>query len=77
MWREIGRWRIVHAPAAEAGEYANKVLRLKKSIYGLKSASKAFMKQLGEEVLKFVERVECKCPGDNNVRVQNAKSEET
>ena len=30
----------------EAGIYANKVLRLEKSIYGLKSAGKAFMKQL-------------------------------
>jgi len=59
----------------EAGKYANKVLRLEKSIYGLKSAGKAFMKQLGDEVLKFVERVEYKSPGDNSVHVQNAKFE--
>jgi hypothetical protein len=59
----------------EAGKNANKVLRLEKSIYGLKSAGKAFMKQLGDEVLKFVERVEHKSPGDNSVHVQNAKFE--
>jgi hypothetical protein len=34
---------------------------------------KAFMKQLGDEVLKFVERVEYKSPGGNGVHVQNAK----
>ena len=33
------------------------------------------MKQLGEEVLKFVERVEYKSTGDNNVHVQNARFE--
>ena len=51
----------------EAGKHANKILRLEKSSYGLKSVSKAFMKKLGEEVLKFVERVEYKSPGDINV----------
>ncbi len=59
----------------EAGKYANKVLRLEKSIYGLKSAGKVFMKQLGDEVLKFVERVEYKSSGDNSVHVQNVKFE--
>ena len=53
----------------EAGKYANKVLWLEKSIYGLKSAVKVFMKQLGDEVLKFVERVEYKSPGDDSVYV--------
>lgn len=43
---------------ASAGEYSNKILRLTKSIYGLRGASKAFMKQLGEEVEKFSEKVE-------------------
>jgi hypothetical protein len=46
----------------------DKILRLEKSIHGWKSASKAFMKQLGEEVLnvtlKFVEMVEYKSPGN-------------
>ena len=43
-----------------AGEYSNKVLRLTRSIYGLRGASKAFMKQLGEEIEKFTENVEYK-----------------
>jgi len=47
----------MHLPP-EAGKYAKNFLRLEKSRYGLKSASKTFMKQLGEEVLKSVERVE-------------------
>ena len=38
-------------------------------------AGKAFMKQLGDEVLKFVVRVEYKSPGDNSVHVQNARFE--
>jgi hypothetical protein len=59
----------------EAGKYANKVLWLEKSIYGLESAGKAFMKHLGDEVLKFVERVEYKSPGDNSVHVKNTKFE--
>ena len=42
----------------------DEILRLEKSIHGWKSASKAFMKQLGEEVLKFVEMVEYKSPGN-------------
>ena len=41
-----------------AGEYSNKILRLTKSIYGLRGASKAFMKQLGKEVEGFSEKVE-------------------
>ncbi len=31
------------------------------------------MKQLGDEVLKFVERVEYKSLGDDSVHVQNAR----
>jgi hypothetical protein len=50
-----------------------KVLRLEKSIYGLKSAGKAFMKQLGDEVLKFVERVEYKSPGDDSVHAEKSR----
>ena len=38
-----------------------------------KKRNKAFMKQLGDEVLKFVERVEHKSPGDDSVHVQNAR----
>jgi hypothetical protein len=41
----------------------------------LKSEGKAFKKQIGYEVLKFVERVEYKSPGDNIVHVQNARFE--
>jgi hypothetical protein len=33
------------------------------------------MNQLGDEVLKFVERVEYKSPGDNSVYVQNTRFE--
>jgi hypothetical protein len=53
----------------EVGKYANKVLRLQKSIYGLKLVGKTFMNQLGDEVMKFVERVEYKSPGDDSVYV--------
>jgi hypothetical protein len=35
------------------GEYLNIVLRLTRSIYGLRGASKAFMKQLGSEIEGF------------------------
>ena len=42
----------------EAGIYANNVLRLERSIHGLKSVVKDFMKQIGGEVMKFVERVD-------------------
>jgi hypothetical protein len=60
-WVRIGRSSSVYDPATtEAGNYVNKGLRLEKSIYGLKSARKTFMKHLGEEVLIFVERVEYK-----------------
>jgi hypothetical protein len=44
--------------APEAGIYTNKVLWLENFIYGLKSADKVFMNHLGDEILKFVERVE-------------------
>ena len=40
----------------------DKILRLEKSTHGLKPPSKAFMKQVGEEMLKFVKRVEYKSP---------------
>ncbi len=40
-----------------------------------KKRNKAFMKQLGDEVLKFVERVEYKSPGDDSVHVENARFE--
>jgi hypothetical protein len=42
------------------GEYSNKVLRLTRSIYGLRGASKALMKQLGSEIQGFSENVEYK-----------------
>ena len=42
----------------EEGIYTNKVLWLENFIYGLKSVVKAFMKQLGDEEMKFVESVE-------------------
>jgi hypothetical protein len=43
-----------------AGQYSNKILRLTRSIYGLRGASKAFMKQLGSETEVFSEKVEYK-----------------
>ena len=65
----------IRLPPEAAGKHANKILRLEKRLSDLKSVSKSFMKKLGEEVLKFVERVEYKSPGNINVRVQNAKLE--
>ena len=41
----------------DAGEYANKIIRLKKNVYGLKSSGSGFIKQLSEEILKFEEKV--------------------
>ena len=69
-----GREVYMHLPP-EAGKYAKNFLRLEKSRYGLKSASKTFMKQVGEEVLKFVERVEYNLVITMCVHVQNAKLE--
>ena len=37
----------------DAGVYANRVLRLKKAIYGTKASGASFMRQLSEQVLKF------------------------
>jgi hypothetical protein len=42
------------------GEYSNKVLRLTRSIYGLRGASKAFMKQLRSEIEGLSEKMEYK-----------------
>ena len=41
----------------DAGDYANRVLRLTKAVYGCKFSGAAFMKQLGDEVMKFEEKV--------------------
>ena len=42
----------------DAGEYANRVVRLTKAVYGIKNSGSSFMAQLGEEILKFEERVD-------------------
>ena len=42
----------------DAGEYANKVIRLTKSVYGIKNSGSSFMKQLSDRILSFTERVE-------------------
>ena len=39
----------------DAGEYANRVVRLTKAVYGIKNSGSTFMTQLGEEILKFEE----------------------
>jgi hypothetical protein len=57
-----------------AGEYSNKILRLTRSIYGLRGASKAFMKQLGSEVESFSEKVEYK-DADGKMKVECARFE--
>ena len=57
-----------------AGEYSNKILRLTRSIYGLRGASKAFMKQLGSEVESFSEKVEYK-DADGKTKVECARFE--
>jgi hypothetical protein len=41
-----------------AEEYSNTIMRLTHSIYGLRGASKAFMKQLGSEIEGFTENGE-------------------
>ena len=41
----------------DAGDYAHRVIRLTKAVYGVKNSGKLFMRQLGEEILKFEERV--------------------
>ena len=43
---------------ADAGDYAHKVIRLTRAVYGVKSSGSAFMKQLGEKILQFETRVE-------------------
>jgi hypothetical protein len=57
-----------------AGEYSNKILRLTRSIYGLRGASKAFMKHLGPEIEGFSEKVEFK-DADGKIKVQYASFE--
>jgi hypothetical protein len=57
-----------------AGEYSSKILRLTRSIYGLRGASKAFMKQLGSEVESFSEKVEYK-DADGKMKVECARFE--
>ena len=57
-----------------AGEYSNKILRLTRSIYGLRGASKAFMKQLGSEIEVLSEKVEFK-DADGKIKVQYASFE--
>ena len=57
-----------------AGEYSNKILRLTRSIYGLRGASKAFMKQLGSEIEVLSEKVECK-DAHGKIKVQYASFE--
>ena len=39
------------------------MIRLTKAVYGVKNSGKLFMKQLGEEILKFEERVEVRTTG--------------
>ena len=56
-------------------EYLNIVLRLTRSIYGLRGASKAFMKQLiGSELEGFSEKVEYK-DVDGKTKVEYARFE--
>ena len=43
---------------ANVGEYSNRVIRLTRLVYGLKNSGAGFMKQLGEEILKFEEPVQ-------------------
>ena len=62
----------------DAGEYAGCVLRLTKAVYGCKFSGAAFMKQLGDEVLKFEERVETTVrdpDGKTRKRVEYARFE--
>ena len=59
--------------AAGLGENLNKVFRLTRSIYGLRGASKAFMKQLiGSELEGFSEKVEYK-DVDGKTKVEYAR----
>ena len=48
----------------DAGEYGGRVLRLLRAVYGLKSSGASFMKQLGDEILKFEERVTTVVPDE-------------
>jgi len=41
-----------------AEEYWNKIIRLRRSIYGLRGASKAFMQQFGSKIEGFTENGE-------------------
>jgi hypothetical protein len=47
-----------------AGDYANRVIRLTKSVYGIKNSGSSFMKQLSDKILEFAERVEIDVPTD-------------
>ena len=57
-----------------AGEYSNKILRLTRSIYGLRGASNAFIKHLGSEVEGFSEKVEYK-DANGKTKVEYARFE--
>ena len=62
----------------DAGDYANRVLRLTKAVYGCKFSGAAFMKQLGDEVMKFKEKVVTTVTdskGKKSSRVEYAKFE--
>ena len=55
----------------DAGDYAHRVIRLTKAVYGVKNSGKLFMRQLGEEILKFEEHVVTEIKGrDGNLEKQ-------
>ena len=47
----------------DAGDYAHRVIRLTKAVYGVKNSGKLFMKQLGEAIMAFEERVDVQTAG--------------